>query len=138
MTAESEPCHEDHPGPLALPCVDGDPRSGGKARGGCPQRRPWSSNRNDHGGRYSDGYKTQVVDTCRSSGKCISVVSQDLGLTVSAARRWVAQADIDEVRRPKMTRTSARSWSSSERSKGVSRRVRHLEVRPLSSPKETR
>ncbi len=44
---------------------------------------------------FSDEYKAEVVELCRTSGKSISEVSQDLGLTVSAVRRWVAQADVD-------------------------------------------
>ena len=52
---------------------------------------------------FSDEYKTEVVKLCRTSGKSISEVARDLGLTVSAVRRWVAQADIDAGRRPGMT-----------------------------------
>jgi transposase len=52
---------------------------------------------------FSDEYKAEVVELCRTSGKSISEVARDLGLTVSAVRRWVAQADIDAGRRPGMT-----------------------------------
>jgi transposase len=52
---------------------------------------------------FSDEYKAEVVELCRSSDKTIAEVSGDLGLTVSAVRRWVAQADIDAGRRPGMT-----------------------------------
>jgi len=52
---------------------------------------------------FSDEYKAELVDLCRTSGKSISEVSRDLGLTVSAVRRWVAQADIDAGNRPGMT-----------------------------------
>ena len=52
---------------------------------------------------FSDEYKTEVVELCRTSGKSISEVAGDLGLTVSAVRRWVAQADIDAGRRPGVT-----------------------------------
>jgi transposase len=44
-----------------------------------------------------------VVGLCRTSGKSVTEVSQDLGLTVSAVRRWVAQAEIDAGRKPGMT-----------------------------------
>jgi transposase len=53
---------------------------------------------------FSDEYKAEVVELCRSSDKSITEVAGDLGLTVSAVRRWVAQADIDAGRRPGMTR----------------------------------
>jgi transposase len=52
---------------------------------------------------FSDEFKAEVVELCRTSGKSISEVAGDLGLTVSAVRRWVAQADIDAGRRPGMT-----------------------------------
>ena len=52
---------------------------------------------------FSDEYKAEVVELCRTSDKTITEVAQDLGLTVSAVRRWVAQADIDAGRRPGMT-----------------------------------
>jgi transposase len=52
---------------------------------------------------FSDQYKAEVVELCRTSGKTVTEVSNDLGLTVSAVRRWVAQADIDAGRRPGMT-----------------------------------
>ncbi len=52
---------------------------------------------------FSDEYKAEVVDVCRTSDKSITEVAQDLGLTVSAVRRWVAQADVEAGRRPGMT-----------------------------------
>ncbi len=52
---------------------------------------------------FSDEYKAEVVELCRTSDKSITEVAGDLGLTVSAVRRWVAQADIDAGRRPGMT-----------------------------------
>jgi transposase len=52
---------------------------------------------------FSDEYKAEVVELCRTSGKSITEVAADLGLTVSAVRRWVAQADIDAGRKPGMT-----------------------------------
>jgi transposase len=44
---------------------------------------------------FSDEYKAEVVELCRSSDKTIAEVAHDLGLTPSAVRRWVAQAEID-------------------------------------------
>jgi transposase len=52
---------------------------------------------------FSDEYKSEVVELCRTSDKSITEVAGDLGLTVSAVRRWVAQADIDAGRKPGMT-----------------------------------
>jgi transposase len=52
---------------------------------------------------FSDEYKAEVVELCRTSDKSIAEVSHDLGLTVSAVRRWVAQNDIDQGRKPGVT-----------------------------------
>jgi transposase len=52
---------------------------------------------------FSDEHKAEVVELCGSSDKTIAEVSHDLGLTVSAVRRWVAQADIDQGRKPGVT-----------------------------------
>jgi transposase len=52
---------------------------------------------------FSDEYKAEVVELCRTSDKSIPEVARDLGLGVTAVRRWVAQADIDAGRRPGMT-----------------------------------
>jgi transposase len=52
---------------------------------------------------FSDEYKAEVVELCRTSGKSIPDVARDLGLGVTAVRRWVAQSDIDTGPRPGMT-----------------------------------
>jgi transposase len=52
---------------------------------------------------FSDEYKTEVVELCRTSGKSIAQVARDLGIGETAVRRWVAQAEIDAGRRPGLT-----------------------------------
>ncbi len=52
---------------------------------------------------FSDEYKAEVVELCRTSGKSIAQVARDLGLGETAVRRWVAQAEIDAGRRPGLT-----------------------------------
>jgi transposase len=52
---------------------------------------------------FSDEYKTEVVELCRTSGKSIAQVARDLGIGETAVRRWVAQAEIDTGRRPGLT-----------------------------------
>jgi transposase len=52
---------------------------------------------------FTPEYKAEVVELCRTSGKSIGAVAQDLGLGVTAVRRWVTQADIDASRREGMT-----------------------------------
>jgi transposase len=73
--------------------------------------KPGRDVQNGHHGReteaatrsFSDEYKAEVVELCRTSGKSIAEVAGDLGLTVSAVRRWVGEADIDAGWWPGMT-----------------------------------
>ena len=48
---------------------------------------------------FTDEYKEEVVELCRTSGRSIAGIARDLDLSETAARRWVAQADIDAGRR---------------------------------------
>ena len=52
---------------------------------------------------FSDEYKAEVVELCRTSGRSIAQVARDLGIGETAVRRWVAQAEIDAGRRPGLT-----------------------------------
>jgi transposase len=52
---------------------------------------------------FSDEYKAEVVELCRTSGKSIARVARDLDLSETAMRRWIAQAEIDAGRRPGLT-----------------------------------
>jgi transposase len=52
---------------------------------------------------FTAEYKAQVVELCRTSGKSVGQVCRDLGLTETAVRRWVAQAEVDSGRREGLT-----------------------------------
>ena len=52
---------------------------------------------------FSDEYKAEVIELCRTSGKPIAQVCRDLGISETAVRRWIAQAEIDAGRRPGLT-----------------------------------
>jgi transposase len=52
---------------------------------------------------FSEEYKAEVVELCRTSGKSVAAVARDLDLTETAVRRWLAQAEIDAGRRPGLT-----------------------------------
>ena len=52
---------------------------------------------------FSDAYKAEVIELCRTSGKSIAVVARDLDLGETAVRRWVAQAEVDAGRRDGLT-----------------------------------
>ena len=47
---------------------------------------------------FTKEYKAEVVELIRKSGKSIGAVTRDLGLTETAVRRWIAQAEIDSGR----------------------------------------
>jgi transposase len=52
---------------------------------------------------FSDEYKAEVVELCRTSGKSIGQIARDLELSETALRRWIAQAEVDAGRRPGLT-----------------------------------
>jgi transposase len=52
---------------------------------------------------YSPEFKAEIVERCRTGDRSISQVARDFDLTVSAVRRWVAQAEIDAGERPGLT-----------------------------------
>jgi transposase len=52
---------------------------------------------------FSDEYKAEVVELCRTSGKSIGQIARDLELSETALRRWIAKAEIDAGRRPGLT-----------------------------------
>ncbi len=47
---------------------------------------------------FTDQYKAEIVELCRTSGKTVGAIARDLGLTATAMRRWVAQTEIDSGR----------------------------------------
>jgi transposase len=52
---------------------------------------------------FSDEFKAEIVQRCRAGDRSINQVANDFDLTVSAVRRWVAQAEIDDGVRPGLT-----------------------------------
>ena len=52
---------------------------------------------------YTSEFKSEIVDRCRAGDRSISEVARDFDLTVSAVRRWVAQAEIDAGERAGLT-----------------------------------
>ena len=52
---------------------------------------------------FTQEYKAEVVELCRTSGRTIAEVARDLDLTETAVRRWVARAEIDAGRRDGLT-----------------------------------
>ncbi len=49
---------------------------------------------------FTKEYKAEVVGLIRRSGKTVGAVCRGLGLTETAVRRWVQQAEVDSGRGP--------------------------------------
>ena len=49
---------------------------------------------------FTREYKAEVVGLIRKSGKTVGAVCRDLGLSQTAVRRWVQQAEVDSGRGP--------------------------------------
>jgi transposase len=45
---------------------------------------------------YPPAFKTEAVRLARTSGKKISEIARDIGVSDQSLRNWIAQADIDE------------------------------------------
>jgi transposase len=52
---------------------------------------------------FTDEFKAEVIELCRSGTRSVPEVARDLDLTESAVRRWVVQAEIDAGRRAGLT-----------------------------------
>ena len=49
---------------------------------------------------FTPEFKAEVVALARRGDRSIAQISQDMDLVESVIRRWVAQAEVDEGRRP--------------------------------------
>lgn len=52
---------------------------------------------------FTEEYKAEVVALVQSEGRTVGGVSRDLGLTETAVRRWVIQADHAEGQQEKLS-----------------------------------
>ena len=52
---------------------------------------------------FTTEFKAETIELIRSSGKSIGAICGDLGLTETAVRRWVQQAEVDAGKRPGLT-----------------------------------
>jgi len=75
---------------------------------------------------FTDQYKADVVALCRTSGKPIGQVCRDLGLTETAVRRWVAQAEIDDGKRDGLTTAERQELAQLRKENRVLREERDL------------
>jgi transposase len=75
---------------------------------------------------FTDQYKADVVALCRTSGKTVGQVCRDLGLTETAVRRWVAQADVDDGKRNGLTTAERQELAQLRKENRVLREERDL------------
>ncbi len=73
---------------------------------------------------FTKAYKAEVVALIRKSGKSVGAVSRELGLTETAVRRWVEQAEIDSGGGPAGALTTAER----EELAALRKRVKTLEM----------
>jgi len=52
---------------------------------------------------FTPEFKAEIVELVRQPANTAASVARELGLTETAVRKWVAQADIDEGRRDGLT-----------------------------------
>ena len=75
---------------------------------------------------FTPEYKAEVVELCRTSGRGIRAVARDLGLTETAVRRWVAQAEVDAGQRDGLTTAEREELSRLRRENRVLREERDV------------
>ncbi len=73
---------------------------------------------------FTKEYKAEVVALIRKSDKRVGAVSRELGLTETAVRRWVEQAEIDSGGGPAGALTTAEREELAQ----LRKRVRTLEM----------
>jgi len=73
---------------------------------------------------FTKEYKAEVVRLIRKSGKTVGAVSRELGLTETAVRRWVEQAEIDTGGGPAGALTTAEREELAQ----LRKRVKTLEM----------
>jgi transposase len=73
---------------------------------------------------FSKEYKAEVVELVRKSGKTVGAICRDLGLTETAVRRWVQQAEVDSGGGPAGALTTAEREEFAE----LRKRVKTLEM----------
>ncbi len=68
---------------------------------------------------FSKEYKAEVVTLIRQGNKSVGAICRDLGLTETAVRRWVKQAEVDSGEGPPGLLTTAEREELSELRKRV-------------------
>ena len=75
---------------------------------------------------FTEAFKAEVVEFCRKGDRSVGQVARDLDLTETAVRRWVAQAEIDDGRRPGLTSSEQEELSRLRKENRVLREERDI------------
>jgi transposase len=75
---------------------------------------------------FTDEYKAEVVELCRTSGKTLVEIARDLDLTPSTVSRWCAQAEVDAGRRQGITTTEREEIARLKKELRVAREERDI------------
>jgi transposase len=78
---------------------------------------------------FTTEFKAETIALIRSSGKSIGAICRDLGLTETAVRRWVHQAEVDAGKRPGMTTIEQEELTRLRRENLVLRQEREILVK---------
>ncbi|MDG9703854.1 transposase [Streptomyces sp. DH37] len=57
---------------------------------------------------FTPEFKAEMVELCRRGGRSVGLVAKDFGLTETAVRDWVRQAEVDAGERNGLTTGSER------------------------------
>jgi transposase len=75
---------------------------------------------------FSPEFKAEVVELCRQPGRNPSSVAAELGLTETAVRRWVNQAEVDSGDRAGLTSAEREELSALRRENRTLREERDI------------
>ena len=75
---------------------------------------------------FSPEFKAEVVELCRQPGLNPSSVAAELGLTETAVRRWVNQAEVDSSDRVGLTSAEREELSALRRENRTLREEREI------------
>ncbi len=88
---------------------------------------------------FTPEFKAEVVELCRAGDRSIGQVSRDLGLTETAVRSWVRQADVDAGRRDGLTTAERQELAGLRKENRILREERDILKRATAFfAKETR
>jgi transposase len=83
--------------------------------------------------QYPPQFKAEAVQLVRSSGRSISQIAKDLGVSGNSLRNWVKQAQIDQGEREGLTTEEHEELRRLRRENSILKQERHFLKKPQSS-----